>query len=214
MKFQKPIDYQALLATGGNISLDDLKKLPARFLEKIKVNEKGCWVWQAHLTKKGYGQFFIGSRKFGTNKIVSIHCYSYKTLIGPIPKDLQLDHLCRNRACGNPMHLEPVTGSVNCKRGLTGINTVLKEGSKKHCPLGHPYSPENTYVGANGWRKCKTCVRERMRIKRPPIYPNKLKTHCPKGHPYDKENTYIKPDGRRVCRTCHNQSRRDKRRGL
>jgi len=187
-------------------------RLPKRFWDKIRLNEKGCWEWTASCTKKGYGQFHVGSKKNKTNKMVSAHRYAYEHLVGPIPDGLQTDHLCRNHPCVNPDHLEPVTNSVNARRGLTGINGVLREGSKKHCPQGHPYDEENTGRKANGWRYCRTCARERMRLKegypKPPNYPNIRKTHCPKGHPYDETNTYIKPNGRRVCITCRNLLKR------
>lgn len=89
-----------------------LARLPVRFLAKMSVDEaSGCWVWTAARTSKGYGQFRIGPRP------VRAHRYAYTLLVGPIPDGLQLDHLCRNRLCVNPGHLEPVTNWENTLRG-------------------------------------------------------------------------------------------------
>lgn len=77
---------------------------------------------------------------------------------------------------------------------------------KTHCPQGHLYDEENTYLN-NGSKQCRTCRRERMRLRRPASGIgagglNKIKTHCPQGHEYTTENTYTNPQGRRWCRTC------------
>lgn len=78
----------------------------------------------------------------------------YEAFVGPIPDGLQLDHLCRNRGCINPGHLEPVTNRENARRGLHGI--LLER-----CPHGHPYDDENTVVNSAGGRECRACIRER-----------------------------------------------------
>jgi HNH endonuclease len=118
--------------------------LPERFKSKIQETE-GCWVWTAYLNKDGYGHFgFAG-------KVVRSHIYAYKLLVGPIPKGKELDHTCRNRACVNPDHLEPVTHIVNMGRGHWANAT--------ECKQGHPYDQQNTYVRPDGFRDCRECVR-------------------------------------------------------
>lgn len=88
------------------------------------------------------------------------HRVAYEEWIGPIPDGYQIDHLCRNRGCINPFHLEAVTGYENRMRG----ERRNQHASKTHCPRGHPYSEENTYLhktSSRTNRKCRTCERLR-----------------------------------------------------
>jgi hypothetical protein len=110
----------------------------------------GCWVWNGAPMNTGYGQY--------RNRLA--HRLVYELLVGPIPESLTLDHLCRNRICVNPAHLEPVTFKENV---LRGESLPARNARKTHCPQGHPYDEENTYVSPRGWRQCRTCIRERMR---------------------------------------------------
>lgn len=128
-----------------------------RFWEK--VNKHGplwegtrCWIWIASLTLAGYGQFKTRDR-------VSMHVahkWAYQQLVGPVPNGLELDHLCRRRACVRPTHIEAVTHLENVRRGNGN-------GSQTHCPQGHPYSLDNTYRNQSGrtYRRCKQCIRAR-----------------------------------------------------
>ncbi|MFC8339351.1 HNH endonuclease signature motif containing protein [Streptomyces rubiginosohelvolus] len=114
-----------------------------------------CWEWTGAKTTGGYGQFWLKPR------LVVSHRYAYEQMVGPIPEGLQLDHLCRNRACVNPAHLEPVSQQVNILRGFS-IATANR--LKTRCPQGHPYSASNTYIHPrNNGRICRTCARERSR---------------------------------------------------
>jgi len=123
-----------------------------RFWPKVKKTDD-CWLWTAGLDSNGYGLFRLDERRLGA------HVVSYGLLVGPIPDGLELDHLCRNRTCVNPEHLEPVTSKVNWERGesITAINA-----RKTHCIHGHEFTIENTYVWRGG-RKCKICSKERQR---------------------------------------------------
>ncbi|MDQ4143885.1 MAG: HNH endonuclease [Actinomycetota bacterium] len=107
-----------------------------------------CWVWTA-ATDRGYGYF--GLRK-GCIKLA--HRLAYEALRGPIPEDLTIDHLCRNRSCVNPWHMEPVPRGVNTARGGNGIKT--------HCKRGHKFTLENTRIVPKG-RDCRACHNERRR---------------------------------------------------
>lgn len=85
-----------------------------RFLAKIEETSEGCWVWKAARDKDGYGVFKLSQPR----RQVKSHRYAYEQLKGPIPQGLGLDHLCRNRACCNPAHLEPASAATNQRRGL------------------------------------------------------------------------------------------------
>ncbi len=124
--------------------------LAERFEAKVNYKDDGCWEWLAGRDRKGYGRFSIGRLSKPAHRV------SYELFVGPIPTGLQVDHLCRNRACVNPAHLEPVTCLENVRRSALGIATA----NRVACRHGHPYSPENTYVRKSGARACRTCRRE------------------------------------------------------
>lgn len=130
----------------------------ARFLDRV-VQDGDCWRWTGGLNGAGYGQFYIGGG--GTGKGYA-HRWSYEFHIGPIPTGLHLDHLCRNRACVNPWHLEPVTIRENVLRGLSDS---ARNAAKTHCPEGHPLAGENLYIGSKGERRCRECSRLQSRKK-------------------------------------------------
>lgn len=124
-----------------------------RFWSRVK-EDGDCWVWTSHRTTDGYGCISLN----GKNALV--HRISWQEFRGEIPEGLHLDHLCRNTACINPDHLEPVTTRVNTLRGV-GVSAV--NARKTHCKEGHEFTPENTgvYKRANGttYRGCRTCGR-------------------------------------------------------
>ncbi len=141
-----------------------------RFLELVEVQPNGCWEWKGSLTTEGYGQFGDEFRVYAS------HRWAYENYIGPIPEGLVLDHTCHkretcdggntcvHRRCVNPEHLEPVTTQENHRRGWGRIGrgcaaNGAKQKAKTHCPQGHEYTPENTYV-KNGRRHCRICMRE------------------------------------------------------
>ena len=103
-----------------------------------------CWEWLGRRDHKGYGKF---QRRMA-------HRAVYEATIGEIPDGLQLDHLCRNRGCVNPAHLEPVTSAENTRRGV-GIPAI--NAAKLACARGHLFTPENTYTDDRRRRDCRAC---------------------------------------------------------
>lgn len=132
------------------------KSTEERFWEKVEKTD-GCWNWIG-LTTHGYGRFSIGSRSDDSKTQVQAHRVSYEWLVGPIPEGHHMDHLCRNRRCVNPNHLEPVLPRENALRG-DGSSAV--NAKKTHCPSGHEYTPENTTIEKRGARRCRACGKER-----------------------------------------------------
>lgn len=124
----------------------------ARFVAKVKL-EGECWLWTAALNASGYGQFNVNAKGYVAHRI------AYRHWIGPIPKELQLDHLCRNRKCVRPSHLEPVTVRENI---LRGEGAAALNARKTHCKYGHAFTPENTGSHGGG-RYCRTCSRSDWR---------------------------------------------------
>ncbi len=116
-----------------------------------KVVEAGdCWLWTA--SGKQYG-------KFGGEGGLA-HRFAYEDMVGPIPDGLTIDHLCNNKRCVNPSHLEPVSMAENIRRAdlFYGIRSAVTQ-----CPHGHSYDEANT-ARRNGRRHCRACDRERARI--------------------------------------------------
>lgn len=133
-----------------------------RFTEKYVVNaDTGCWEWIAFKNPKGYGTFKIGSRTTNTCRAAAAHRFSYEHYKGAIPEGLQIDHLCRVRHCVNPEHLEAVTGKENNRRGIASIVNSARMKAITHCPQGHEYNEENTYIDPSGGRRCRSCARAR-----------------------------------------------------
>lgn len=129
------------------------KTLEERFTEKQDRSggPMACWPWTGALDQNGYGAFWDGRSMRKAHRVI------YETLVGPVPDGLQLDHLCRNRACTNTAHLEPVTARENSMRGET---IAAANAAKTHCPVGHEYTPDNTMRSKLGKRQCRRCHRE------------------------------------------------------
>ncbi len=134
--------------------------VPAQpILEKIRdriFKTDTCWLWTGSMSKKtGYGFTSVpGPKRNSRSK--PAHRVVYETLVGPIPKGLQLDHLCSVRLCVNPDHLEPVTARENTLRAEKAPAAI--NAKKTHCISGHEFDEKNTYIKpTNGSRGCRKC---------------------------------------------------------
>ena len=122
-----------------------------RFWDKVEFSDSTCWEWTAS-QNRGYGQFWNGERK------VKAHRFLFERCIAVVPAGYELDHLCRNRGCVNPYHLEIVTHSENTLRGRLPEIMRQRQLIKTHCPRRHPYDNENTHINpATGARECRAC---------------------------------------------------------
>ena len=170
------------------------------------VLPKPCREWQRGTFNSGYGRVWYQSTWH------LVHRLLYETFVGPIPEGKELDHICQNKLCCEPTHLEPVSHRENVRRG---DSVPAWNARKTHCSRGHLFDEANTRYRSGINRVCRKChvekVTESRRQKRKanpsPFGKGKtshcaLKTHCPKGHPLSGENLYVQPNGGRVCRTC------------
>ena len=123
-------------------------RLEERFWGKV-IKTDTCWEWTDYTGYNGYGKLRV------QGQMRKAHRLAYEFCIGPIPEGLTLDHLCRNRKCVNPSHLEPVTYQQNI---LRGEGRAAAQARRTHCPRGHPYDLFNTYKGPDGRRHCRVCL--------------------------------------------------------
>ena len=115
----------------------------------IAAGPGDCWEWTGKIANTGYG---VRNDRLA-------HRLVYERLVGLIPDGLEIDHLCRNRRCVNPAHLEAVTHAENCQRGMAGLVTRARMLAKPTCARGHEWTSENTKQTPRQ-RKCRACIRE------------------------------------------------------
>jgi hypothetical protein len=116
-----------------------------------------CWLWTASKSSEGYGK----GKRLGVD--FWAHRLACELTVGPISEGMTLDHLCRNPACVNAAHLEPVPSLVNVMRGF-GVGVV--NAAKVRCDRNHEFTPENTIYAPDGHRTCRICKRDKQRERR------------------------------------------------
>ena len=121
-----------------------------RLFSRLIIDPSGCLLWSG-TTTKGYGTMSI------RNRSAYVHRLMYELFVGPIPPELEIDHLCRVRRCAAPAHLEAVPHRENMVRGET---IIAAQVARTHCPQGHLYDEANTYIRL-GKRNCRACHRVR-----------------------------------------------------
>jgi len=148
-----------LLANGTAVPTSEMERhallLRARFLSNIRFDsESGCWIWRLKPGANGYGAFCVA----GKNR--RAHRWAYEHFVEQQPEALVIDHLCRNRLCVNPDHLEPVLQRINVLRGNA---PAALRARQTHCIHGHELSGTNLYYKSNGSRECVICRRDIQR---------------------------------------------------
>jgi hypothetical protein len=150
----------ALIAAQADMPADVEPAALSRFHAKYAVDVTTfCWEWTAALDPNGYSVHKNYGRK------ISGHRFAFLAFVGPIPADRQIDHVCRNKRCVNPAHLDCVTAQENT---LRADGPSSRNAARTRCIHGHAFSLLNTYITPDGRRMCRECQRARTRTWRQP----------------------------------------------
>lgn len=149
------------------MNFNDDRRILRRAWQNVVFDESGCWIWKGIPAKNGYGTLSINGKTHYAHRIM------YQRYRGPIPSDLQCDHLCRIRSCCKPGHIELVTRKENILRGV-GVSAF--NARRENCPkCGGPYRK----APPRGTRICGPCTnrragdRHKQRMREDPVYRDK-----------------------------------------
>ena len=134
--------------------------VPQRVIDRIfdginTRSKKKCWEWNLSIGTHGYGQ--IGWYFSGKSAGTTAHRVAWVAVNGPIPEGMTIDHLCRNRKCVNPNHLQLLTNEENASNNGNSLKT--------HCVRGHAYEGDNLYKSPRGDRRCRECAKITHKIR-------------------------------------------------
>lgn len=129
-------------------------RMPKRFWSKIAVTDRGCW--EMGKMPDAYAMFWFDGKLHGAHRV------AWKQLVGPVDDDLDIDHVCRNKPCCNPAHLEPVTRRTNIQRAFTPLPAVAQ---RTHCSSGHELTADNVLESRATYKRCKACRVEQITAK-------------------------------------------------
>lgn len=130
------------------------------FVRKTRRMPNGCIEWLGYLDADGYGRYYANYPN-----TVYVHRIAFERTKGSIPEGMQVDHICFNRKCLNPDHLQLLTASENARRISPEGRLAWRLAQERrrqdvtHCQRGHEFSADNTKVDRRGQRSCKTCAR-------------------------------------------------------
>lgn len=144
----------ASLAREASLFTPEFQK---RFWVRVTRHEDGCWEWQSPRAD-GYGKVWVSP----AHPHAYVHQVSYLLAGGVIPDGMEIDHVCRNRRCVRPAHLECVTHRENV---LRSDGAAARHARTMFCPRGHLYTGANLRIRPDGRRACRECERERERTR-------------------------------------------------
>ena len=137
----------------------DIEWVKNRLLKNVEVNQNGCWEWTKTRLPRGYGLFRVLNQSYA-------HRVSYVLYHGPLLKGMFVCHRCDNPPCVNPNHLFIGDAQINVDDMMSKGRSKKGHRYKTHCPRGHEYTLENSFINKSGGRICRICKRMLERVKK------------------------------------------------